>query len=84
VHHPPQKNQADRELFPATTAPSKTQAPGLGLFVIEPNGAKSAELQDVFTGQSSLRIVDNPYPATLFTISAKSIAGQGLSAIRQP
>jgi hypothetical protein len=55
-----------------------------GFFVIEPNGAKSAELQDVFTGQSSLGIVDNPYPATLFTISAKSIAGQGLSAISQP
>jgi hypothetical protein len=61
-----------------------TQAKSLGLFVFEPNGAKSAELQDVFTGQSSLGIVDNPYPGTLFTISAKSIAGQGLSAIRQP
>jgi hypothetical protein len=54
-----------------------TQALGLGLFVLEPNGAKSAELQDVFTGQSSLRIVDNPNPATLFTNSAKSIAAQG-------
>jgi hypothetical protein len=61
-----------------------TQAPGLGLFVFELNGTKSAELQDVFTGQSSLGIVDNPYAATLFTISAKSIAGQGLSAIDQP